>query len=196
MENSLENLTKYILDSAKAEAQTLVETAVNNADSERVEVNRQYESMFKEQKELLEKNSGQRIKNAIIQHEAKLKKERTRYATELINMLFDEAEEKLYGMNFDSFFDFYRISIGSLTLSGDYEVILGDKTAIKIPDDMKQSLTVKEASFSIFISEKTIPEQGGFLLSKPPVEYSFLFSDLLSEIKEKEVPVLLKKLLD
>lgn len=133
--------------------------------------------------------------NTLKQYEDKLKRERTMFATVLINQLFGEAENELCTLTPDMFLTFYRGCLVNMKLSGKYEAVLGALSAKDMPENIKNMLEVQSKDFSISISSKTIPDQGGFILQKPPVEFSFLFSDLLSEIRQKEEPALLNQLL-
>lgn len=195
MGNSLENLTQHILNAANAEATDLLSSASENARIERAKTMQKYENMLSEQKDQLEQMSAERSKNTLKQYEDKLKRERTMFATAQIDQLFSEALNTLCALKSDEFLSFYHSCFSNLKLSGKYETVLGALSAKGLPEDMKSMLEVKNEQFSVTVSSETIPDQGGFVLRKSPVEFSFLFSDLLSEIKQKEEPVLLNQLL-
>ena len=195
MGNSLENLTQHILNAANAEATDLLSSASENARIERAKTMQKYENMLSEQKDQLEQMSAERSKNTLKQYEDKLKRERTMFATAQIDQLFSEALNTLCVLNPDEFLSFYHSCFSNLKLSGRYEVVLGALSAKGLPEDMKSRLKVKNEQFSVTVFSETIPDQGGFVLRKSPVEFSFLFSDLLSEIKQKEEPVLFNQLL-
>lgn len=193
MQNSLNNLIQYIINEAHNEAHMLLNEALENARIERSKVNGKFDEMFLHHKEQIEKQSQLRKQNAIRQHSEKLSKEKTRFALKLIDQLFLEAETVLCEMSSDSFFKFFQNSIANLQLTGEYKVILGQITAQKLSSDERKRLEFKTDNYSILITNKTIPNQGGFILEQFPIEFSFLFKDMLSEIKKKESPALLKQ---
>lgn len=196
MVNSLENLTQYIINEANAEAQKLLEEAIENARTERSQATDKFDAMFSQQKEQLELQSRQRIENSLRQHADKQNKEKTQFALKLIGQLFVETENELCEMPPDSFLKFFRSSLERLNLRGDYQVILGGITAQKLSDEQRRALEIKTDMYSISIAGKMIPNQGGFILEQPPIEYSFLFADMLNEIRQKESSALLKRLMN
>lgn len=195
MANSLENLKQYILNEANVEAQELLNEAIENAKMERAQANNKFDVMFLQQKEQMEKLSHKRSENALRQHREKLNKEITQFALKLIDQLFIETENELCKMSSDSFLKFFKNSIVDLQLTGKYYVILGQITAQKFYGEERKELEIKTDKYSICITDKTVPNQGGFILEQSPIEFSFLFKDLLSEIKKKESPALLKQLM-
>lgn len=195
MENSLENLAQHILNTANAEAKELLNSASENARRERAKAMQRYNAMLSDQKAQLEKTAADQITNTLKQHEDKLKRERTMFATTLINQLFSEAENALFALTPDVFLNFYSGCLSNIKLSGKYEAVLGALSAKDMPENIKGMLEVQSKDFSVSISSETIPNQGGFILRRSPVEFSFLFSDLLSQIRQKEEPVFLNQLL-
>lgn len=193
MQNSLNSLTQYIINEAQNEAQMLLNEALENARIERSQVNGKFGEMFLQQKEQIEKQSQLRKQIAIRQHSEKLNKEKTQFALKLIDQLFVEAETELCEMSTDSFFSFFQNSIANLQLTGEYKITLGQITAQKLSSDERKRLEFKTDNYSILVTNKIIPNQGGFILEQSPIEFSFLFKDILSEIKKKESPALLKQ---
>lgn len=195
MGNSLENLAKYIINEANTEAKGLLSEALESAQMERSQANNKFEKMFLHQKEQMEEQSSQRSKNALRQHMEKLNKEKTQFALELIDQLFAETETRLSEMPSDSFLEFFQNSTSNLQLTGKYYVTLGQITAQNLSNEEKKRLEIETDKYSLCVTNKTAPNQGGFILEQFPIEFSFLFKDLLSEIKKKESPALLKQLM-
>lgn len=192
MESSLENLTGYILENAKAEAAKITEAAREEADLMIKEAKEKADAAFKKQKEQLQNASEQKIKEAAKQKENKLQKDKTAYACVLIDKLFDGLCERLDCMTQDEFIDFYVTAVKKAGLSGEYTAVLGKKTADKTDDAHKKLLNITEKEYSVILSERTVENEGGFILEKTPVEYSFLYSEIAEELKKQEKPTLLK----
>lgn len=196
MEKTLENLTQYIKDEATLEAQKLLQDALSEAEKARSDAQGKIDAMLARQKEQISSQSEQRIKDAVRQKSVNLHKERTQYAAALIDRLFDEAEDELCRMSSEEFLRFYKNTLEMSDVMGDCRIILGERTAQILTEDQRRNLELRTDRYKLTIDNNTVPNQGGFVLEQPPVEYSFLFSDLLNEIKRHESPSLLKRLID
>ncbi|MEA4919446.1 MAG: hypothetical protein VB078_00785 [Clostridiaceae bacterium] len=196
MEKTLENLTQYIKDEATLEAQKLLQDALSEAEKARSDAQGKIDAMLARQKEQISSQSEQRIKDAVRQKTVNLLKERTQYAAELIDTLFDEAEDELCNMSAKDFLRFFNSAIASSDINGACRIILGERTACVLSTEQRVMLELSTDRYKLTVENSTVPNQGGFVLEQPPVEYSFLFSDLLNEIKRHESPSLLKRLID
>ncbi len=195
MENSLENLTQYIMDKAQSEAQAMLDAAHQESDATLAAAVLKYEQMLQAQKEQIVLQSEQAIREAVQLKTVSLKKERTKYVEELINGLFEEAHDELCRMPTADFMQFFSRTIKSMNPIGNITIVLGQKSAVLLDQQNRTILEQEGNQYHLTLSPNEIPNQGGFVLEKPPVEYSFLFSDLLAEIKKQEMPNLLKRLL-
>jgi V/A-type H+-transporting ATPase subunit E len=196
METSLENLTQYIVSEAQSEADSIVANAREEADKAVAEAKARAGERLVREKESQKAMSDQRVHDAVRQKTAALRRARTQYAGELVEKLFDEAEEALCAMSGGDFLLFYKNALSSLPLSGAYTAKLGSKSAGSLSAEELAALNVTAAGYSVTVSGETIPGEGGFILDRPPTEMSFLFSDLLKELKSQESPGLIKRLLD
>lgn len=196
MENSLENLTSFILEKANAEAEGLMEAARRDADTACAEKLEKLGDMLARQRDQLSTQSEQRIQIAVRQTAANINKERTRYVSKLIDTLFEDAEAALCAMSADEFLRFFHNALESLPLAGEFKVLLGQRSAEKLNEQQRMGLECTTEQYRLVLAEDTIANQGGFMLEQTPIEYSFLFVDLLSEIKHQESPRLLKRLID
>jgi vacuolar-type H+-ATPase subunit E/Vma4 len=195
MGNSLENLTQYIIEKATSEAESIMGDARVEADALREKERRRLDALHVRQKEQLVMRSEQRIQNAVRQKTASLQRERIQYASQLIDRLFQEAENALCAISAGEFLQFYQHSLEKMCLTGDYIVFLGQRSAQSLSEEECRLLERKTDRYTLSLQKKTIPDRGGFLLGQSSVEYSFLFRDLLNEIRTKESPRLLKYLL-
>lgn len=196
MEKSLKNLTEHILSEAKAQANSLLQDASESVKAEREKAQSRFDALLAEQTQQLTQQSQQRIADAVRLKTDKLNKERTQFAGSLIDQLFEQAQSQLAQMPADEFIAFYRSALAKLALKGEYTVVLGALTAKALSPQQLLQLAVKEEGYSVTVDEKTIPNQGGFVLEQSPIEYSFLFADMLDEIRREQGPSLLKRLID
>lgn len=196
MENSLDKLAQYILNKAVSDAKVLYETAVQDTERVRSENDIKFEEMLASQKESLSLKSRQNIEDVVRQKKDRLHKEKTQQADALIDRLFEETENKLCDMLSEDFLKFYHNEIGKLDLNGKFAVILGERTAKNLSEQHQGMLEAETKRYCISLEKNTIPNQGGFVLQQLPIEYSFLFSDMLDEIKRHEGPELLKRFIN
>lgn len=195
METSLEALIQYILTQAQSEADALLARAKEEAEAVLADTRRRLDERLGREKEHLKRLSDQRVEDAQRQKTAALRRTRTQYARELVERLFDEAEEALCGLDGEAFLQFYKNALSSLPLRGAYTVRLGARSAANLSEKARRALELKTDTCSVTVHKDTVPNEGGFLLEQPPVELSFLFSDLLQELKNADAPGLIKSFL-
>jgi vacuolar-type H+-ATPase subunit E/Vma4 len=196
METTLENLTEYILTQARSEAESMVAHAKEESEKAVESAKEQAGERLAREKEHLKTLSGQRIEDAVRQKTSALRRTRTQYAGSLVEKLFDAAEEALSGMSGADFLLFYKNALTSLPLKGTYTVKLGSKSAERMTAEELGALNFTAADYTVTVCDETIPSEGGFVLDQPPMELSFLFSDLLKELKSQESPGLIKRFLN
>ena len=192
METSLEALTQYILTQAQSEADALLARAKDESEKTLADTRQRLDERLIREKEHFKRLSDQRIEDAQRQKASALRRIRTQYARELVERLFDQAEEALCGLDGERFLQFYKNALASLPLQGAYTVRLGGRSAANLSEAERKALAIKTETYSVTVCEDTVPNEGGFLLEQPPVEMSFLFSDLLKELKSADAPGLIK----
>mgnify|MGYP001006315509 CR=1 FL=1 len=195
MENTLENLTQYIMDKAQSEVQIMLDVARKESENALAAATLKYDQMMRSQEEQIVRQSEQELREAVQFKTVNLKKERTKYAEQLIDGLFEAAHDELCKMPAADFLHFVSRTIECMHFSGNVTIVLGEKSAAALDQQQRAILAQEGDGYRLTLSPNKIPNQGGFVLEKPPVEYSFLFSDLLAEIKKHEMPNLLKRLL-
>lgn len=193
MDNKLDNLTQYITDTANADAKGIVDAARADFEEGKAAAIDKFALLFAKQKDELTEQSKTRINEAKAELSADANRELTGYVYGLIDGIFDEVNSKLCGMDSTQFLQFYNGIIAKLNLNGEYKVVLGEKTAALLDGKTRGGLEIKTEKFSLVVDGKTVKNEGGFVLEKAPVEYSFLFSEMLEALKQKEAPTLFKQ---
>ena len=95
-------------------------------------------------------------------------------------------------MSEKEFSEFFAGSVKGLPLKGDYTVVPGEYSKDKLKKDLISSC--ENGDLSLVLSDSAVKDDGGFVLTSGKVEYSFLFSDILEEVKKTEKPLLLSKI--
>ena len=193
MEAKLEDIVEYVKKQAENEAEQIRKKAESDYEKTVEDADRDFEERLDKQLEVLSCNSEERKAEFVRQENAKEKRRLTEYAAGLVDRLFVECEEKLNSLSTEEFVAFFRSSVSTLSLSGSYKVRLGEFSAGKLTSNDVSSVS-EGKGFSLALDEVQVGNVGGFLLTRDNVEYSFLFPELLGEIKTTKKPLLIKKI--
>lgn len=194
--NSIQALTDSILAQAQAEADTFLRNEMEKCAQELSDSEKQLETQFAEQKEQLAAHSEERVQLALLRKRSALQKERTRYKQDLLDKLFAEAEDSLCRISGADFLAFYRQMLTSVELKGSFVAHIGAKSAQQFTAEDWAALNINGDSYDVRPAKETIPGKGGFVLEQSSLEFSFLFGELLADIKYRTGAELLKQLLD
>lgn len=140
--------------------------------------------------EELEKRREQLIKNNELELARRQERIKSRfhrevlvYQNELTDSIFDMAVNKLRGISKEVF---QEMVLGSLNgLSGAFTLKLGSLSA-----DWLEAATIEKAAqmneaLNVSVSEETVPNKSGFILTDDRVEYNCLFEDLIEDKKSE-----------
>lgn len=196
--NDIRNITELIVRQAQ-------EKATNKMQDARIKNEKNYENSLSKMK--LEYNQrmlqmqewvNKDYYAAYMQKESTANKELANHKQSLVNRVFMQAQKTMEQWSADEFLQFFEDVLEQLELEGEYIITFGELTASKID---KRALKLKYAwshftksKFHLKFSDATIPNQGGFLMEQIPVEYDFLYSTLIKDIKEQMGAVVLKQL--
>lgn len=97
---------------------------------------------------------------------------------EMLNTLFDAAVEKMQEWSGQEEFDFF-MTIMDKYADQSVEVIFGDKTKSKFTDNDFQVMLQKYPQLEI--SDKSLPYQSGFILTKDRIDYNYTYASLVED---------------
>lgn len=194
--DNIKNLTDLILAQANEEAASLLMAARAQLESDLAEDEKKSQQAFCEKAGQQKQWSEERIRAAYLRRQSTIQKERTRYKKQLLEQVFSEAEAALCQIPAEQFLDFFRKTLAALRLKGPYTLHIGEQTARTLRDEDWDALGVTNADYAVSVSRQTIPDAGGFRLEQFPIEYSFLYHELLEEVKMREGSKIMKRLLD
>ncbi len=192
METTLEELVKYVGERAEREAEEIRSRADAEFEKTKSTAVLESEKRLSEQEKLLEDDLDKRIAEFKRQESAKASRRATDYAAALSEKVFVLAEERLSGLDREKFAEYFRVSVSGLSLKGEYDVVLGENSKGKLdPSDVKACCA---DGLELRLADRYVKDSGGFVIVSGKVEYSFLFSDLLGELKKTEQPLLISKI--
>lgn len=194
--NNIQALTDSITKQAQAETEQYLSVERGKIAQDKASSEKALEERFNEKRLQAEAQSEERIKMEQTRKRSMLQKERTRYKQSLLDRVFEEAYGELCEMSARDFLSYYRSMLQSADLQGTFTVRVGDRSAKNFTLEDWSVLNVNTDGCQITADTNTIPGEGGFVLSRSSLEYSFLFRDQLQEIKHTHGSGILKQLLD
>lgn len=128
---------------------------------------------LKKQDEQAEKNRQQQIQKAQRSKELEMQ-------DRLMQDIFQEALHELNGLSADDLFDLVKRALNSAPERAT-ELVLGANNEQQLTEEQLQSLKAEHSELTI--SEATVKNAGGFILSQDAVDYNYTFKALLAEVE-------------
>lgn len=128
---------------------------------------------LKKQDEQAEKNRQQQIQKAQRSKELEMQ-------DRLMQDIFQEALHELNGLSADDLFDLVKRALNSVPERAT-ELVLGANNEQQLTEEQLQSLKAEHSELTI--SEDTVKNAGGFILSQDAVDYNYTFKALLAEVE-------------
>lgn len=128
---------------------------------------------LKKQDEQAEKNRQQQIQKAQRSKELEMQ-------DRLMQDIFQEALHELNGLSADDLFDLVKRALNSVPERAT-ELVLGANNEQQLTEEQLQSLKAEHSELRI--SEDTVKNAGGFILSQDAVDYNYTFKALLAEVE-------------
>ncbi|MGX7348142.1 hypothetical protein [Aerococcus vaginalis] len=128
---------------------------------------------LKKQDEQAEKNRQQQIQKAQRSKELEMQ-------DRLMQDIFQEALHELNGLSADDLFELVKRALNSAPERAT-ELVLGANNEQQLTEEQLQSLKAEHSELTI--SEATVKNAGGFILSQDAVDYNYTFKALLAEVE-------------
>ncbi|MFK4565512.1 V-type ATP synthase subunit E [Enterococcus sp. UD-01] len=182
--DAIEKIVAQIINKGQEEAAALKEKEIQRIDQE---MKAQQTEVIVQEKDLIQKNRQQ------LNKEFKQKQNRQHLAIRqatlqkkqfYLEQLFAEAVEQMKAWPKAEFQAFVKQTLNQLSLSGDATIILGEASKELLTADWLSLHTPEQ--MEIRLSEETAAGEGGFILVQAGIEYNFLFSSLVEEVKMAE----------
>ncbi|MGX6979518.1 V-type ATP synthase subunit E family protein [Vagococcus elongatus] len=151
---------------------------------------------FEREKRKEEKNITEQIHKNLnkINRDTKLMLERQRIQRrqkvltkkqDLLDELFEALTERMNQWGQKEFQEFMEGILPKIPISGEAEIILGEYSKGLITSDWLGQFRSLDRVYTLSVDEQ-VDRQGGFVVRQGKIEYNFLFSSLVEELKEKE----------
>lgn len=150
---------------------------------------------FEQEKKKEQKNKTEQVQKNLnkINRETKLVLERQRIQMrqkvltrkqDLLNDLFEALIDRMNHWGQGEFQEFMEGILPKVPVSGEAEIILGEYSKGLITPEWLEQFRSLDRVYTL--SEEQVDRQGGFVVRQGKIEYNFLFSSLVEELKEKE----------
>jgi V/A-type H+-transporting ATPase subunit E len=182
--DAIEKIVAQIINKGQEEAAALKKKEIQRIDQE---MKAQQTEVIVQEKDLIQKNRQQ------LNKEFKQKQNRQRLAIRqatlqkkqfYLEQLFAEAVEQMKAWPKAEFQAFVKQTLNQLSLTGNATMILGEASKELLTADWLSLHTPEQ--LEIHLSEETAAGEGGFILVQAGIEYNFLFSSLVEEVKMAE----------
>ncbi len=186
--SNIKNLTSKILEDAEATAKKLIEEAklkeqeviakkVSEAQDEKKIILSRAESEAKIRAERIVSNSHLQVRNMNLTSKG-----------EVIDKVFNIAEDKLMQLPADKILDFIKNSILSIEIKGDEEIVVGENNTAVTPEfisELNKELNAKGKLGELKLSSIKRKIKGGYVLIKNGVEINFTFEALIKSLRDE-----------
>lgn len=190
--DAIEKIVEQILEKGRQEVSVLKEKEMQRIDQEYLE---QEEALALQESKLIEKNQEQATKNfkqKQNRQQLEIKQATLNQKQGYLELLFTQVIER---MNEWSEFEFQRFAqqiISQLPITGEARLKLGSFSKDKLSDQWVREHSPEKGT--LYLEDEVIPNEGGFIVAKDGIEFNFLFSSLVQEIKKMESFVIAEQL--
>ncbi|MBO0472560.1 hypothetical protein JZO86_02395 [Enterococcus ureasiticus] len=182
--DAIEKIVEQILEKGQVEVSELKKVEMARIDREYQE---QEEALFLQESKLIEKNQEQTdkaYKQKSNRQQLEIKQATLNQKQGYLEQLFAESVERMNHWTEAEFQRFVEQIIIQLLVEGKAALKLGEFSKGRLSEQWlaehsSEKLTLK-------LEKEVIPNDGGFIVSKDGIEYNFLFTSLVQEIKKME----------
>ncbi|MBO0439412.1 hypothetical protein [Candidatus Enterococcus ikei] len=182
--DAIEKIVEQILEKGHEEVATLKQTETLRIDHEYQEME---EALVLQESKLIEKNQEQTnkaFKQKQNRQQLDIKQATLNQKQVYLEELFSKVVERMSHWTEIEFQTFVEQIIEQLPIEGEVQLMLGEFSKGKLSD---QWLLEHSSEKLIFVLQnELILGDGGFIIAKEGIEYNFLFSSLVQEVKKME----------
>lgn len=181
--NAIEKIISQMNEAAEQERAALEQEERmkidQNFEQKRTQVETEHQKQKEKQIELLEKIPSAKESPASRSTTRKFECE-----AGILRRLFADAVTEMENWDESEQIQFIKNALYSLPLTGKVAFIAGEKSAAYLSQTLLDEWN-NELPFMMVLSDETVADQAGFLINDQGVQYNFLFSSLVQDIKER-----------
>ena len=181
---NIENITKKILDDAKAKKEEILSLA--NSEKEKT-INHKVNEAKTEEKLIIERAEREAAtkKERILSNAAlTVRNNKLEAKQNVIANIFVDALNELCNMNEADYKSFILNTIAGLSLNGDENIILNETGKKLVDEALLKEINSKNKS-NLKVSDEVRSFKGGFILEKNGIEINNTFEALVDSMKDE-----------
>ncbi|MGX7262383.1 hypothetical protein [Enterococcus crotali] len=182
--DAIEKIVEQILKKGQTEVSEMKEAEMKRIDREYQE---QEEALILQESKIIEKNEEQvnkSFKQKQNRQQLEIKQATLNQKQGYLEQLFTEAVGRMNQWSESEFQLFAQQIIVQLPIEGEVVLQLGAFSKGKLSEQWL--LAHSTDRLTLRLEKEVIPAVGGFIIAKEGIEYNFLFSTLVQEIKKME----------
>ncbi|WP_086444561.1 hypothetical protein [Candidatus Enterococcus lemimoniae] len=182
--DAIEKIVEQILEKGQIEVSTYKKAEIDRIDQEYQE---QEEALVLQESKLIEKNQEQTnkaFKQKENRQQLEIKQAILNQKQEYLEQLFLKSVERMNQWTQAEFQQFAEQIITQLPIEGEASLIVGEHSNGKLSNQWLLEHSTEK--LKLRLENKLVPGSGGFIVAKEGVEYNFLFSSLVQEVKKTE----------
>ncbi|MEI5992108.1 hypothetical protein A5881_003664 [Enterococcus termitis] len=182
--DAIEKIVEQILEKGQTEVSEMKEAEMKRIDREYQE---QEEALILQESKIIEKNeelTNKSFKQKQNRQQLEIKQATLNQKQGYLEQLFTEAVGRMNQWSESEFQLFAQQIIVQLPIEGEVVLQLGAFSKGKLSEQWL--LAHSTDRLTLRLEKEVIPAVGGFIIAKEGIEYNFLFSTLVQEIKKME----------
>lgn len=182
--DAIEKIIEQILEKGQQEVSALKKAETDRIDREYQE---QEEALLLQESKMIEKNQEQTnkaFKQKENRQQLEIKQATLNQKQDYLERLFSESVERMNQWNPIEFQRFVEQIISQLPLEGEANLKLGELSKVKLSSQWLSEHSTEK--LKLRLEDEFLPNVGGFIIAKEGIEYNFLVSSLVQEVKKME----------
>jgi len=182
--DAIEKIIEQILEKGQQEVSALKKAETDRIDREYQE---QEEALLLQESKMIEKNQEQTnkaFKQKENRQQLEIKQATLNQKQDYLERLFSESVERMNQWNPIEFQRFVEQIISQLPLEGEANLKLGELSKGKLSSQWLSEHSTEK--LKLRLEDEFLPNVGGFIIAKEGIEYNFLVSSLVQEVKKME----------
>lgn len=181
---AIEKIIEQVLEKGQAEVSELKKVEIARINQNYQE---QDEALFLQENKWINKNQEQTNKAYKQKHtrqQLDIKQATLNQKQRYLEQIFLESVDRMNHWTESEFQRYVEHIVIQLPVEGEAYVILGEFSKDKLSDQWVEEHS--DDKLRLLLKKDVVSNDGGFIVSKEGIEYNFLFSNLVQEIKKME----------
>lgn len=188
----LEKITQQVIDKEKVSLDNQIKKERENAEEEIQAAKQSAEEKKQRQSERIDQDVNNQYEIELNSISINERNEKLKIKQSYIEQVLNKVQSKLDAVDAESFKSFTTDILKQFSDAKHLNLVLGEKSKGLIDDNWLSSINVD--GLDVSLSDKTVPNESGFLLEDENIEYNFLFSELIKNNKNEYIRQIDQKL--